>query len=164
MKRLVQIFLVLMVLTSNTACVPLFGATQGGISPVDFYHTLSGMRAAMRGDVGTAIWQSEQLLVYMWQQGSGYAFAVVSKAGEPREVLAAMGNGNGMSVKTAADFIFQLEKNGFAKITPNDVPLTWTQFLLSYCAAVITSGSRSLITPLIIPLAPMIDVNRVEET
>jgi len=151
--------IVLVVLLTFALC-PLFGAAQGGgIWAVDFYHTLSGMRSAAQGAPGTAIWSNGRLLVYMWQQGAGYAFAVVNEAGDPVDDLLRMVNGNGMSVRTAAEFIRGLEANGYARISPEQLPLTWSQMLLSYLAAAVSGAGRSLITPLLIPVVPPIELN-----
>lgn len=139
---------------------PLFGAATRGLGAVDFYSTLSGMRMAMRGDVGTAIWGNEQMMVYMWPQGTKYAFAVINRNGLPVDALREF-SGYMMNVYKASDFVQQLEANGYKRLSPNDIPLTWTQFLLSYAAAAISAGSRSLITPLVIPVAPMLEL-RVE--
>lgn len=138
-------------------CPLVFGAVQGGRGSVDFYHALTGMRAAMRGEAGTAVWGNEQTLVYMWQQGTRYAFAAVARNGAPVDTLKELGAVR-MNVYKASDFVRQLEANGYTRLSPNDIPLTWAQFLLSYAAAAISAGSRSLITPLILPASPLLDV------
>lgn len=155
--RLIKIFIAAALLIG---LCPVFGAVgTGGIQAIDFYHTLAGMRAAAQGQPGTAVWGNGQLLVYMFQHGAGYGFAVVNQSGQPVDDLLRMVNGNGMSVRTAAEFIRGLEANGYTRLSPEQIPLTWSQMLLSYFAAAVSAGSRSLITPLILPLTPPIDLN-----
>lgn len=155
--RVVKIFIVLAL---TVGLCPIFGAVgSGGIYAVDFYHTLAGMRAAAQGQPGTGVWSNGQLLVYMFQHGAGYGFAVVNQNGQPVDDLLRMVNGNGMSVRTAAEFIRGIEANGYTRLTPDQIPLTWTQMLLSYFAAAVSAGSRSLITPILLPIAPPIDLN-----
>lgn len=134
------------------------GFTQN-VWAVDFYHTVWGMRQAVEGRIGTAIWSDGDLIVLMWKQNAGYAFAVVNKNGKLVDDILKMANATGTSYKTAVEFIKFLEHNDFNRIYPNDLPNQFTNLLLSQFILSVISGSRSFITPIIVP----IDIKIFEE-
>lgn len=145
MKKL-TIFILLLALLS-LACASVY--------PLDFYATVAGMRAAAAGKTGTAIYEGHNLYVMIWPYRGQYAFAVINQNGDVVDDLLRMVNANGVSVFRISDLIRWMEGNGFRQVDPNALPVNITSVLLSQAMAYIASGSRALITPVLIPASAL---------
>jgi hypothetical protein len=149
MKRL-SIFILLLALIS-LACASVY--------PLDFYSTVAGMRAAAAGKSGTAIYAGQNLYVMIWPHRGQYAFAVINQQGDVVDDLLRMVNANGVNVFRMSDLIKWMESNGFRQVDPKALPVNITTVLLSEMMAAVARGSRSLITPILIP-ADILDFDK----
>lgn len=141
MKRLSTLIILLGLL--SLACASVY--------PLDFYSTVAGMRAAAAGKSGTAIYAGQNLYVMIWPHRGQYAFAVINQNGDIVDDLLRMVNANGVNVFRMSDLIKWMESNGFQQVGPKSLPVSVTSVLLSQMMAYVANGSRSLITPLIVP-------------
>lgn len=119
--------------------------------PVNFYNSLAGMRSAAAGRAGTAIYEGRSLYVLIWPYRGGYAFAVINQTGDLVDDLARMVNATGTDIYRMSDLVKWMETNGFKRVLPEALPVGIGQVLLGQVMGAVASGSRALITPLILP-------------
>lgn len=126
----------------------LFGA---GAWPVSFYRTVNGLRAAAADAPGTFIYSGNGLWLIGWPQGKGYAFSVLSQAGDVTSNLLKQANATGTTIYTMADLVKWVEAQGWQRTLGRDLPPPIRQTLLGYTMAAVASGSRTFITVMAIP-------------
>ena len=129
----------------------LLATLFSGIFPVDLLNTVSGMRAAAAGRAGTAVYAGNGLYVMVWPYRGEYAFAVLDQAGQASDALQQMVNANGINVWSLSDLLKWMEGHGFSRIDPKLLPAGIGQALLGQFFAGVAAGSRTLITPLLVP-------------
>ena len=146
MKKFLRILFVILV---------LLGSFAAAVHPLSLYDTIRGMQGAAAGRIGTAIYEGNGLYVMMWPARGQYGFAVINQSGDLVDDLAKMVNGNGTTVWRMSDLVRWMESNGYQRIDPRSLPVAISQVLLSQFMTAVAAGSRSLITPLLIPAGAM---------
>lgn len=119
--------------------------------PVNFYKTVSGLRAAAADAPGTFIYAGNGLYLISWPQGKGYAFSVISQAGDVTQSLIKQANATGTTIYTMSDLVKWVEAQGWQRTLGKDLPPNIGEALLGYTMAAVASGSRALVTVMIFP-------------
>lgn len=126
---------------------------SGAISGISFQSTLSGMRSVVRGDPGTFILLKNELYLLAWPAGDGaWAFANLTKAGNPIRDLSLYVNGTKVDTVTMSTFVAQLERDGWQPISSEALPASITGALGSYVSYLMAIGARSLPTLWMFPV------------
>lgn len=138
----------------------LFGAVAW---PVSFYRTVNGLRAAAADAPGTFIYSGNGLYLIGWPQGKGYAFSVLSQAGDVTQSLLKQANATGTNIFTMSDLVKWVESQGWTRTLGQDLPPQIGQTLLGYTMAAVASGSRAFVTVMAFP-AGMLDTKFSQES
>lgn len=145
MKRFVSLVLLIAV---------LIGAVFGGANFLSMQETIRGMRSAMNGASGTAIFEKSDLYIFMFPSGRGYAMSVITKYGDPVSNLEELGTAVKQGAAEAAERINYLTGNGWKQISKNDLPPHVIGMLSSFATYLFTIGVGTLTT---LPLVPLVD-------
>lgn len=129
----------------------LFCAGGGQAWPINFYSTVQGLRSAAADAPGTFIYQGNGLYLVAWPQAKGYAFSVISQAGDVTQSLVKQANATGTTIYTMSDLVKWVESQGWTRVLGQDLPPQIGQTLLGYTLASVASGSRALVTVLAFP-------------
>lgn len=116
MKQKIKTLFILAVL----AFITLGGAQLFGLP---YGQTIRGMYRAATGSPGTAIYRSANQIVFIWNQGSQYAYAATGLSGESIEIfLRDCGNGTCGNPQTITELLRLMLAKGFYQITPQELP------------------------------------------
>ena len=131
--------------------VLMAGLLFGAAWPVSFYRTVNGLRAAAADAQGTFIYSGNGLYLIGWPQGKGYAFSVLSQAGDVTSNLLKQANATGTTIFTMSDLVKWVEGQGWQRTLGEDLPPSIRQTLLGYTMAAVASGSRAFVTIMVFP-------------
>jgi len=131
----------------------------GAISGLSFQSTLQGMRSVVHGNPGTFVMAKNDLFMLAWPVKDGFwAFACLTKAGDPIRDLATYVNGTKVDTLTMANFLADLETDGWQSVSAKTLPAGISGALGSYMTYLMSIGVRSLPSPLLVPVIIMPDM------
>lgn len=122
------------------------------ISGISFQSTLTGMRQVVQGAPGTFVMAKDNLFMLAWPAGeNAWAFACITKAGNPIKDLASYVNGTKVDTLTMASFLNDLETDGWQMVSEKTLPAGITGALTSYMSFLMSIGARSMPDLLVVP-------------
>jgi len=126
---------------------------SGAISGISFQSTLSGMRQVVQGQPGTFVMMKNDLFMLAWPAGeNAWAFACLNKMGDPIKNIAQYVNGTKVDTLTMANFLADLETDGWQAVSSKVLPAGISGALSSYTTYLMSIGVRSLPDLLIVPV------------
>ncbi len=126
---------------------------SGAISGISFNQTLSGMRSVVQGQPGTFVMAKDSLFMLAWPMGeNAWGFACLTKAGNPVRDLATYVNGTKVDTLTMANFMADLEVDGWQSVSAKVLPAGITSALSSYITYLVSIGARSIPDLLLVPV------------
>jgi hypothetical protein len=133
----------------------------GAISGLSFQSTLSGMRSVVQGAPGTFVMEKDALYMLAWPVKDGFwAFACLTKAGDPIKDIATYVNGTKVDTLTMANFLASLEQDGWQSVSAKVLPAGITSALGSYMTFLMSVGARSMPSPLMVPVIILPDMQQ----
>jgi hypothetical protein len=132
---------------------------SGAISGISFQSTLSGMRQVVQGQPGTFVMMKNDLFMLAWPAGeNAWAFACLNKFGDPIKNIASYVNGTRVDTLTMANFLADLETDGWQSVSAKTLPAGISGALGSYMTYLMSIVVRSLPSPLLVPVIIMPDM------
>jgi hypothetical protein len=123
-----------------------------GVVPLSIQNTVMGMRSAAQGKVGSFMLQNDKLLVFVWQNGGKYGFALIPKnAQDALQEIMNFKNGTGAPVEDVSRFVNDVENMGYEYVQPEQLPAPLMESLLSVKAYLMAIG-QSFTTIWMIPM------------
>lgn len=123
----------------------VLGIISGAIQGISFQSTLQGMRSVVQGQPGTFVMAKDNLFMLAWPAGeNSWAFACITKAGNPIKDLATYVNGTKVDTLTMANFLASLETDGWQMTSEKVLPAGITSALASYMTFLMSIGARSM--------------------
>ncbi len=124
------------------------------VQTVGLGETLAGIQAAVQGQPGTFIMESDRLVLVAWARSNSWCFASFSKQGKPViDLLSEMGwNAQAVDTFSFSDFVKSLEASGWKTITPDKLPPALLATLQSFTVTAVETAANSLPTVLILPV------------
>lgn len=132
----------------------LLALLGGALNCLSFQDTLIGMRSVANGSPGTFVMAKDNLFLLAWPAGpDNWAFACITKNGEPARELAQYVKGMKMDTFSMAKFMAELETSGWERVSEKLLPSGLLPALGDFMAYLMTFGVRSMPEIFIVPAA-----------
>ena len=123
----------------------LLGLVSGAIHGISFHQTVQGMRSVVQGAAGTFVMQKGDLFMLAWPAGeNAWAFACLTRAGDPLKNIASYSGGTKVDTLTMAQFLADLETDGWQSVSAKVLPAGISGALSSYVTYLVSIGARSI--------------------